>query len=194
VIWSSQSRSTIIDIQELYIPGPFKGIFRNESKSLAGEKKDSFLKEKNYWRAVSLLPILVPLTALLWSSIRTVFTSSPNPPASIGQVFLLGSLYIGGVFYLLFLAITQFVIWKKPVQWDRRTSLIAPPVFLILFILGFQVYWIITASGSWLDSPRALMIYSVLVIIFGYLYVGLAWGLRGIVRGLGMIIGKKQQP
>jgi hypothetical protein len=145
------------------------------------------MKEKHFWRLVSLLPLLLPLFSLLLISIRKGILSSPGPPASIGQVFLLGSLYFGGIFYLVFIIITQIVIWSKPAIWDRRASLIAPFIFLLIFLLGLQIYWVVTSSGTWFDNPRILPIYSLIVIITGYFYVGIAWGSRAIMRTIGIL-------
>jgi hypothetical protein len=145
------------------------------------------MKEKHYWRAISLLPLLAPLTILISSEIHSSITASPGPPASIGQVFLLGSLFYGGIFYVIFLVITQAVIWSKPVKWDRKTSLIAPPIFLVVLSLGFQIYWMVTSSGSWLDNPRLLLTYSLLVLIIGYIYVGAAWSIWVILRAVGLL-------
>ena len=145
------------------------------------------MREKNYWRVILLLPLVLPLISLASSSIRTSITGTPGPQASFGQVFLLGSLFYGGIFYVVFITITQAILWKKPVRWDRKVSLIAPFIFLLVFIVGLQIYWIVTSSGTWTDSPRALLIYSVIVLITGYLYVGVAWAIRAIARRLGLI-------
>jgi hypothetical protein len=144
------------------------------------------MREKYFWRAISLLPLLLPLVTIISSRIRNSFMGTPAPPASVGQVFLLGSFFIGGIFYVLFLVITQSIIWSKPVKWDRRATLIAPLIFLVIFVFGFQIYWIVTSSGSWFDSPRLLLSYSLIVLIIGYIYVGIAWGIWVIMRGLGM--------
>ncbi len=142
------------------------------------------MREKTYWRIVSISPVLIPLVFLFAPMIWNNIFNAPSPPASILQIFSLGSLFISGVPYIIFLAITQLIIWSKPLRWDRITSLIAPLLFLPTFLMGFQIYWSITANGSWLDSPRALIAYSGLVLIVGYLFVGLVWGLWGILRGI----------
>jgi hypothetical protein len=145
------------------------------------------MREKTYWRIVSISPVLIPLVSLFGPGIWNNIFGAPSPPASTLQIFSLGSLFISGVPYTIFLVITQLIIWSKPPRWDRITSLIAPLLFLPTFLAGFQIYWSITAKGSWLDSPRALVAYSSLVLIIGYLFVGLAWGLRAILRGIGIL-------
>ena len=145
------------------------------------------MREKHYWRAILLLPLVLPLISLASSSIRTSLTGTPGPPASFAQVLLLGTLFYGVIFYVVFISIVQAILWTKPVNWDRRVSLIAPFIFLLVFIVGLQIYWIVTSSGNWADSPRALLIYSVIVLITGYLYVGIAWGIWAIMRRLRLI-------
>ena len=145
------------------------------------------MREKYYWRMVSLLPLLVPMISLISIYTRKSFVDTPGPPASVGQVFLLGSLFYGGIFYVIFIVITQAFIWAKPTKWDRRVSLIAPLIFLLLFLLGLQIYWVVTSSGSWFDNPRIFLISSLLVLILGYIYVGIAWGIQVILRSLRML-------
>lgn len=142
------------------------------------------MREKTYWRVVSVSPVLIPLVLLFGPMVWNYLFDAPSPPASLFQIFSLGSLFISGVPYLIFLVIAQLIIWSKPVGWDRVASLIAPLIFLPIFLIGFQIYWIITANGSWLDSPRALGAYSSLVLVVGYLFVVAAWGLRSILRGV----------
>jgi hypothetical protein len=145
------------------------------------------MREKTYWRIISISPVLIPLVSffgpMIWNNSFDVL----SPAASTLQIFSLGTLFISGVPYIMFLIITQLIIWSKPPRWDRITSLIAPLLFLPAFLAGFQIYWSITAKGSWLDSPRALVAYSSLVLIVGYLFVGLTWGLRAILRGIGIL-------
>lgn len=133
------------------------------------------MREKTYWRLVSLSPLVIPLVLFFGPELRNSLIDSPNTPASVGQIFSLGTLFIAGIPYILFLVIMQSFIWSKPKRWDRISSLLSPPLFLLVFLAGFQIYWSITAKGSWLDSPRAVVAYSILVLVVGYLYVGFAW-------------------
>ena len=145
------------------------------------------MRDKTYWRIVSISPVLIPLVSFFGPTMWNNIFDLPSPAASILQIFSIGTLFISGVPYIMFLIITQLIIWSKPPRWDRITSLIAPLLFLPTFLAGFQIYWSITAKGSWLDSPRALVAYSGLVLIIGYLFVGLAWGLMAILRGIGIL-------
>ena len=114
------------------------------------------MREKTYWRLVSLSPLVIPLVLFFGPELRNSLIDSPNTPASVGQIFSLGTLFIAGIPYILFLVIMQSFIWSKPKRWDRISSLLSPPLFLLVFLAGFQIYWSITAKGSWLDSPRAV--------------------------------------
>ena len=145
------------------------------------------MREKTYWRLVSSLPLVIPLVLYFGPDLWNSLNYSPNTPASIGQIFSLGTLFIAGIPYILFLVIIHSVIWSKPRRWDRISSLLSPPLFLLVFLVGFQIYWSITSKGSWLDSPRALVAYSGLVLVVGYLYVGFAWLLMVILRGIGIL-------
>jgi len=144
------------------------------------------MREKTYWRLASLSPLMIPLVLFFGPGFRNRLADFPNTPASVGQIFSLGTLFIAGIPYILFLVIMQSFIWSKPKTWDRISSLLSPPVFLLVFLTGFQIYWSVTARGSWLDSPRALVAYSILVLVVGYLYVGSAWLIMLILRGIGI--------
>ena len=67
------------------------------------------------------------------------------------------------------------------------------PAFLVFFVLGFQIYWITRSAGSWLDIPRALAGFSVMVLGVGYFYVALAWVLRWLLRTTGLLPGTRME-
>ncbi len=150
------------------------------------------MKEKNYWRLISLAPLILPLVLFVSPMLWTRLSGGTSPPASITQIFSLGTLFIAGIPYFVFLVITQLIIWSRPIRWDRIASLVSPPAFLLIFLAGFQIYWSISGVGGWLDSPRTLSAYSLLVLVVGYLFVGLGWFLLVILRIFGVIDREKR--
>lgn len=144
------------------------------------------MDEKTYWRIAFLFPLLAPLVFLGFVKLRSA-AGVTGPPASFVELVLLGSLYYAGALYLLFILGLIALLWSRPVEWYRRASLLAPPAFLLFFVIGFQLYWIVTSVGTWLDAPRALVGFSSMVLIVGYLYVAIAWLLRWLMRTTGLL-------
>jgi hypothetical protein len=149
--------------------------------------------EKIYWRIAFLLPLVAPLVLLGIVETRKA-AGVTGPPASVVEVFLLGSLFYGGAPYLVFVVGLLALLWSKPVAWYRRATWVAPPAFLVLFVVGLQVYWIATSAGSWLESPRALSGFSTMVLVVGYAYVAIAWLVRWFLGLAGLLQAAPPHP
>ena len=148
------------------------------------------MDEKIFWRLAFLLPLLAPLVLLGIVNIRSA-AGVAGSPANFVELVLLGSLLYGGALYLIFIVGFVALLWSRPVEWYRRASCVAPPAFLVFFVLGFQVYWITRSAGSWLEIPQALAGFSAMVLGVGYFYVALAWVLRWFLRTTGLLPGMR---
>jgi hypothetical protein len=146
------------------------------------------LNEKTYWRVAFLFPLLAPLVWLGIIKLRSA-AGVTGPPASFVEVVLLGSLFYGGALYVIFVLGLIALLWFRPAERYRKASWLAPPAFLLFFVVGFQVYWLIGSAGSWLDIPETLAGLSVMVLVVGYLYVAIAWLLRWLLRTAGLLDG-----
>ncbi len=131
-------------------------------------------------------PFALPLLILAISWGRAVLGKT-SPSAGIVELLLVGSLLYAGIIYLGFFIVLQTVLCLKPSGVYRRMSWFAPPAFLLVFLVGFQIYWTITGSGSWLESPRVLITYTLVVLFIGYLYITLTWITRALYGKLGYL-------
>ena len=103
---------------------------------------------------------------------------------------LVVSILFAGVPYLLFAALLLILIRRAPTKTRLvRLSLTAPLLFLPLILL-----FVLIAGGSEAaysapigDIVSDLLPVAVYGLVFGYIYVGLAWGLWAIARALGIV-------
>ncbi len=144
------------------------------------------MSEKVFWRIAFFFPLLAPVAVLSYAALRS-WLGAASSPGHLIQFILIGSLFFGGIQYLVFLVLLLIILWSKPVSWYRWASRLAPLLFLVVFLLGFQLYWLGTDAGSWVDSPRSLVGYSSLVLVLGYAYVAIAWLLRVALETLALI-------
>lgn len=136
----------------------------------------TLMNQIHFIRSLISLPIVVPLLSIPFA----VYDLDRYQVAN----FLIFSLVIAGIPYAIFAIIALWILWKKPVKHYWRFYWMAPPMFIPVLAAYFAVYWI---EIRWLPPfdliARIFAIYSLFVIVLGYIYVGLAWiGLKILLR------------
>jgi len=83
---------------------------------------------KTFYRMALILPIILPLLALLFVGVTSI------------SALLLMSLYFSGIEYLIFATIMFYLIGKyQTTQKIRRLFWLTPPIFVLLSIFGWHV-------------------------------------------------------
>ena len=131
------------------------------------------MSSRTFFSFALLLPIVAALAGLLSSALRV----------------LVVPLIFGGVPYILFAIALLFQIRRAPTKSRLvRLSIAAPP-----FFVPFVVAFVLIAGGGaprmfpLTDIATQMIPFAVYTLIFGYLYVAIAWGLWALARRIGVV-------
>jgi tetratricopeptide (TPR) repeat protein len=140
------------------------------------------VRARRYFLFSFLLPIILPLVTLLVT--RAGFRESNS-----GVLILWGSLLIGGVPYILFLAALFYWARDKDFKAIQRVTPIAPLLFIPVFvycalaIIPLQIL----KTGEVRVEGNVVFNFCILILILGYFYVLLANGGFYLLKFIGFI-------
>ena len=121
---------------------------------------------KTFYRVSLALPIALPLIALPFWFL--------NRSGNAVVFFLMGSLYLGGLPYLIAaLGVLRWMRGKNEEQ-VRRASFLAPLIVLPICWLCWAVFFLVTlgeTSSNWVESVFYVAYFSLFEIVIGYAYV-----------------------
>jgi hypothetical protein len=135
------------------------------------------MKEVMYYRLAATLPVVIPFIAHLFYR--------DDPTISLmDRVTTL--LYVSGIAWPAYIPFAAALFWwldGKPVARYRRVSWITP----VLFLPPFLAYLLLARWWTASTEPWAgvLIFYSILVLLFGYVYVLLTHAGRRVLAWRG---------
>jgi hypothetical protein len=130
---------------------------------------------KSYYRWALLLPLVVPALA------SPLLLLQPLPDV-LGAVmlYLVWSLLVGGIPYLLFAA--AFLLWMRRAPEDHvRTAVLLSPV-IYSAVLATCLVLFLAVDGSLASSAESLTYMTGFGLLFGYGYVAIAEAGRVLLR------------
>jgi hypothetical protein len=122
-----------------------------------------------------LLPIIVPI--LLAPAL--FFIRSLGESGATVLMTILFSLVYGGIPYLILVGILLFWMRGKDEKQIRRALLLSPLLMLVIFQVyaGLWIAFLSEATPKINQFMGSLIILSPFVLLFGYIYVGIAFGI-----------------
>ncbi len=134
------------------------------------------MRAVNYFRLSLAVPLLVPVLAVALTLLNQIVSgSSEATEITRWTAFLVFSLIIGGLPYLVFVA--AVVLWSrgKSARAIHRLSFVSPPLFAAASPYAFDAA---LTSASY---------YAAFCLGLGYVYVALIHGAYAVLRRLGKV-------
>ena len=137
---------------------------------------------QRFYQTSLLLPLIVP--ALMIAGVF-IFGSPSSPLLSDLGVVFAGSLFVGGLPYLVVVIWILRRIRGQDEATIRRTFVRAPLVMVTLFVVLTAVIGIL--SDDWIDTGMFIAICAVATLLLGYAYVGAVFYLRHLAASEGWL-------
>ena len=127
------------------------------------------------------LPILVPL---LFAPLLYFGLQSLGEKLGLIVIIIFYSGIIGGIPYF-FLGVALAIWMREKSEAQIRKALLLSPLFMVgLTAILYLAYWLTPAGDrSILGLFGTLAVLALFVFLFGYAYVGIAFGIARFVRG-----------
>ncbi|MDZ7716438.1 MAG: hypothetical protein U5J95_09525 [Balneolaceae bacterium] len=155
------------------------------------------LLTNTYYKSVFWAPIVIPSLVFVIS----LLMGDPgfqNTGGSLANqaAFLIFSLQVAGIPYLLFLVASHFLLKKDFIKGLKQYSFIAPLIFIPILMIGYWIttylYALLVGDSSWIipfsDIIATMGLFSIYVMVVGYTYVLLAFLGYHLLKLAGLVI------
>ncbi len=148
------------------------------------------MRAVNYFRLSLAVPLLVPVLAVALTLLNQIVSgSSEATEITRWTAFLVFSLLIGGLPYLVFVA--AVVLWSrgKSARAIHRLSFVSPPLFAAVFVTLWVPFVLIADSSPYAFDAAltSASYYAAFCLGLGYVYVALIHGAYAVLRRLGKV-------
>lgn len=139
------------------------------------------MTSKRLFQYSLVLPLIPPLLVLpLWFVRESI---NENSAGAFVLIVIAYSGIVGGIPYLILAAALLIWMRNKDLVLIRRVLLISPVLMLPIFSVCLGIYTMFFERHPSLNEYSfGLIFFSVFIVLFGYTYVGLVFGLERIVR------------
>ncbi len=139
------------------------------------------MTSKRLFQYSLVLPLVPPLLVLpLWFVRESI---NENSAGAFVLIVIAYSGIVGGIPYLILAAALLIWMRNKDLVLIKRVLLISPALMLPIFSVCLGIYTVFFERHPSLNEYLfGLIFFSVFIVLFGYTYVGLVFGLERIVR------------
>lgn len=158
------------------------------------------LSTNTYYKSVFLAPIVIPSLVFIISVLMgdLGFQNTDSWLANQGA-FLIFSLQVAGIPYLLFLVVSHFLLKIDFIKGLKQYSFIAPLIFIPILMVGYwvttYVYALATGDSSWVipfsDVTATMGLFGAYVMVVGYTYVLIAFLGYQLLKLTGLIVDEE---
>jgi hypothetical protein len=146
------------------------------------------VREVTYYRASALLPLALPLFLLAGDALLQLWFGAYVPAGRLGTL-LGGSLWLAGLPYALFAAVSLFFLRHQSSTAYRRAAFAAPVLFIPFLWFTFLCVSLasseLTLREQLAQTPASLGYLALLVLPLGYAYVAIVLVVSAALSRLG---------
>lgn len=140
------------------------------------------MNSKRFFQYSLALPLIPPLLVLpLWFVRDSI---NENSPLALVPIVIAYSGIVGGIPY--FILAVGLLVWmrNKDLPSIKKALLAAPALMLPIFAACLAIYTIVFEKHpSFNEYFLGLIVFSIFIILFGFVYVGLVFGVEKVLRG-----------